>query len=340
MVSIGTQQGELRRSEHQVCPIVCSVPYLTSDMTLNVGGVNMPMIRPPNFGDITVDMPIDKITVVVGNQAKGKALERISLRTYLENIGLYTGNDKLTSLYRDRDAQLLASAQACILPLSDGQVSFHVALFNYQSEANDPAVLTLVSSSTGTSCQVVDRNTTALYFNDAGNAVDFVAKRVSDDRVERNATTPVGATLTDEEKSRNSIMVIQVPLVTKPRPRRNNAMYMMECCSVAKSCDTRSASTRGMEDAMISKGTVVKGKYEGTRDLKLERDDRFPIRVTIQFYKVTDTAEVRDADLEQIALRHQTIYSHGSSQSSLVTATTNRPTETTGVQQVPAFPLY
>lgn len=41
-----------------------------SDMTLTVGNENLPVIRMPNFSDVTADLPIDKFFVTVGNEVK------------------------------------------------------------------------------------------------------------------------------------------------------------------------------------------------------------------------------------------------------------------------------
>src|SRR5690242_13726401 len=54
-----------------------------SDMTLRVArsGLNMNVIRPPNFTDKTTDRKIKEFNVVVGNE-DGSDLRRISLEAY------------------------------------------------------------------------------------------------------------------------------------------------------------------------------------------------------------------------------------------------------------------
>ena len=137
-----------------------------SDLTLNVDGTNMPLMRKPNYADVTSDQDISKFTVLVGNESNSFKTQ-VTLKEYLESIAKYTGNSKLKSMYLPRDEKILTSAQACILPLSDGEVKFNVKLYNYQSY-DEPAVLILVCSSEGTSAQIVKGRDCTLYFNKAG----------------------------------------------------------------------------------------------------------------------------------------------------------------------------
>ena len=300
-----------------------------SDMTLQVDDERMPVIRAPNFSDKTVDVSIDKFNVTVGNE-NGSGLKRIPLKEYLENIGKYTSSN-VPNMYRPRDASVLVSGQACILPLSDGKVSFNVALYNYQSEREDPAVLTIMATEQGTSAQVLDNETTGLYFNDNGKAVDMVAKRLADDRAARGVTAqgPMSA----EEQAKNVVYVFQVPLKTKPRAPRAYASLCsyggnLECCAMSFDRGVALGAPRGMDDAILEKGTDVKGPFEGTRGLALERDDRFPIRATIQFYRVTDSTFIPNEPLEQFQKQLECVYSKGANEGSLVTEPNKgRPTE-------------
>jgi len=57
-----------------------------------------------------------------------------------------------------------------------------VHLFNYQSSSDDPAVLVVVASAKGSSAQAIYGGTTALYFNNAGKAVNYIAERLKDER--------------------------------------------------------------------------------------------------------------------------------------------------------------
>ncbi len=52
-------------------------------MTLMVEGNALPVIRHPNFEDLTRDVPMEKISLVVGNEIPGGKLYTITLREYL-----------------------------------------------------------------------------------------------------------------------------------------------------------------------------------------------------------------------------------------------------------------
>lgn len=88
----------------------------------------------------------------------------------------------------------------------------------------------------------------------------------------------------------------------------------------------------GMEDAMLSVGDD-KGVFTGTKGsagkpLKLVRDPDYPIRCTLQFYKLTDTAQVADAVFQAMAAKIDAVYKTGLAVGSLVTAgQTGRATE-------------
>ena len=58
----------------------------------------------------------------------------------------------MSLLAENRDSHVLVSAQACFLPIPpDGIAEFNPVLFNYQSYAGDPAVLTILATREGTS---------------------------------------------------------------------------------------------------------------------------------------------------------------------------------------------
>ena len=316
-----------------------------SDVTLCTADTAMPIIRSPNFQDTTVDMPIDKINLIVGNEVKLEAgeeesLGRTSLKEFLENIDVYTGNDKLKSLYRPRDASVVVSPQACVLPLTDGQVSFNARIFSYQSRKDDPAVLVIMGTNQGTSTQVV-HGTTNLYFNEHGKSVDFLARRLVDDRKKRGVETQ--GEITTEEKNRNVIYIIQVPLKTKAPPSKGFGIMTLSCLpmammggpallsvqeSVPLSVPGSRSATRGADWAMLEKSTEVKGDYPGTRGLELERDDRFPIRLTVQIYTVTDESNLAPQVMKQIAERLEAVKTQGVNEGSLVVdGKKGRPTE-------------
>lgn len=327
-----------------------------SDMTLNVNGLNMPLIRKPNFADITSDQDITKFSLVVGNENENESDKRlVTLKDYLSNIGMYLGNSNAKNMYLERDSKILTSAQACVLPLHDGEVEFNVKLYNYQSSL-EPAVLVIVSSSEGTSSQIVTGRSCTLYFNKNGTNANFIAERLTDDRVRRGVA--VEGAMTNEEKQRNALLIFQIPLKVKRTQRehtyqdfgsftfggskvgnftfgdynegcssneclsfgvssvqgsKRNATYDLQALppnpktvtspfmnSTISDMSMRRKANRGFEDAVIKTSDGF-GKFVGTEDKVLERDERFPIRCTIQYYKVTDTTDINEHLISHIA---------------------------------------
>ena len=90
-----------------------------------------------------------------------------------------------------------------------------MALFNYQSKKADPAVLVIVSTSKGTSAQIIEGNEQKLLFNNYGRKADFIGQRLTDNRIERNVS--IHGAMTKQEKQDNCIVIIQIPLKQKPK---------------------------------------------------------------------------------------------------------------------------
>ncbi|MCH7727551.1 MAG: hypothetical protein IH991_13860, partial [Planctomycetes bacterium] len=122
----------------------------------------MPVIRYPNFSDLSGDIAPDEFFLLVGNE-KEQPLEKTTLRELLGNLRAYLTDasswkgDRTSLLADERDSHVLVSAQACFLPIpKDGIAEFNPVLFNYQSRAGDPAVLTILATREGTSITVID----------------------------------------------------------------------------------------------------------------------------------------------------------------------------------------
>ena len=324
-----------------------------SDLTLQVRYTEqgdrkaalLPVIRFPNFSDRTGDVRADKFFLRVGNQAQGDRLETVALRDVLANVKRYLsdpgsvlGSGNLTAA---RDSHYLVSAQAVFLPIpSQGKAEFTPVLFNYQSFPGSPAVLTLLVSRQGTSTTIVDNRQNQaspvqswgqeLYFNERGKRAPFSAERKTDVKARIEAQ---GGPRTEDDQSAlakgaDSLFIIQVPLRQKA-PRRS-APVMMGSASGAGAMAEESAPAAApapamkaaaprsdVEQAVLGHGRV-EGKFEEGRGLRLERDDRFPVRVTIQFYKATSNGVVSTADLDAIATSIGNVYEHADYVGSLV----------------------
>lgn len=308
--------------------------------------IKMPVIRKPNFADVTADRPIENFTVTVGNESNSE-LKTISFKDFCENIQKYTNNPNIKAMLTERDTQILSSSQACILPLHDGEVEFCVSLYNYQSYLDDPAVLVIMSSSQGTSVQIAN-GSQQLYLNQGGTAYSLKAKRLSDDRKERGV--PLDGPMTVDEKNRNALFIYQIPLKQKPKPvityftdkpvityfagkpvpvPASSAGFYDDyglCLETCAPKQTVKRNVRGFDKAVISKG-CPKGKFDGTKDLVLERDERFPIRCTIQYYNVTDEPTVSETQIKEISELISKVYDTATDTGSLVFSTSKRITE-------------
>merc|ERR1712137_875137 len=133
------------------------------------------------------------IPLNVGNE-KGENLKQISLHEYLANVQKYLhypNRDCRSLLAPSRDSHVIMSSQACFLPVEEGKdTKFNVCLHNYQSYPNNPAVLVIIASSSGTSAQIVDQSSQTLYFNKNGEKASFVAQRLKDQRREIGEYAP------------------------------------------------------------------------------------------------------------------------------------------------------
>jgi hypothetical protein len=85
-----------------------------------------------------------------------------------------------------------------------------------------------------------------------------------------------------------------------------------------------------VEIAVIGHGKD-EGPFIEMNNLDIERDHRFPVRVTVQFYKATSNGVVTDQDLREIKEQIDKVYAQGDYVGSLVTeGHTGRPTEYDG----------
>ena len=311
-----------------------------SDMTIGVrdsrGDLHpMPVLRFDNFNDVTADIQSDRFWLLAGNE-RGSDLEAIRLDQMLQNLRgfLHTPTSwdgRERSVWDERDEHVLVSAQACLLPVpADGEATFTPVIYNYQSYPGDPAVMTIVATREGTSITVVENEggymSQPLFFNHDGERAPFVAERLSD--YTANGNNPVTTTTPQEQSVQqgmsNVVLVIQVPLKQK-HPQRSYFAFdgdMEEMPMMAKEEDSR-----GMEQAVIGHG-AVEGPFSELNNLRVERDDRFPVRVTVQFYQATDSGTLTDADAARLRAQIDRVYSDASFVGSLVTeGHTGRPTE-------------
>ncbi len=316
----------------------------------------MPVIRYPNFTDKTGDIKLNKLFIRVGNQRKGGRLETIPLKRFLAHPTRYMslprkGRIKGGSLLARRDSHVLVSAQAAFLPIPRrGKAKFYPVIFNYQSRRGHPAVLTLLVTRQGTSMTVIDnsRDTVGprswgqrLFFNKGGQRAPLQAERLSDAKA--RGTTQNGESASSLGKDANLLMLIQIPLKVPPRPRRSYMLYGMGGGGAPSAAPMKSVRRRAhvggrstVEAAVLGHGKV-EGPYTELAGLTIERDPRFPIRVTVQFYQATSNGVVSAADVARLHTQIANVYEKADYVGSLVVpeTKTRRVTEWTGISRPP-----
>lgn len=324
-----------------------------SDMTLQVRHPDrpnqrnlLPVIRHPNFTDKTGDVPLDLINIKVGNE-KGEALQVITLKEYLNNLSKYLSypekfHEENQPLVTEKDSHVLVSAQACFLPIHpQSKCSFNPVLYNYQSRDSNPAVLAILVSTEGTSATIVDNTHDQanwgqnLYFNNNGQKTCLTGERLSDYKEAQAQEIAAQKGLSLEEAREqvtvsqdvNMVMVIQVPLKHK-EPEYAVATFSVSDDDDDVFTDLSTLLGRGysdMEDAVIGHGED-EGEHLELGGYKLERDDRYPLRVTVQFYKATSNGIVDDQDLDHIRQCIDAAYASADYIGSLVVGTLEKGT--------------
>lgn len=333
-----------------------------SDMTIQVGAQNqesgefevtcMPVIRYPNFSDLTCDIDPRFFTLLVGNH-KGQPLRRVSLyeflaepTRYLTNPNSWLGRNK--TLLAARDTHVLVSAQACFLPVpSRGMATFNPVIFNYQSYSGDPAVLTILATREGTSVTVIDNKRDAfstgsvwgqrLFHNADGHRASLTGQRLSD-FIADSGGNPRADASDPRYAGVNMVLLIQVPLKQKRPMRYTDSGPAGGGGVVGATAAEAKAMDRGgsdVETAVIGHGEI-EGPFTEIDNLAIERDPNFPIRVTVQFYKATSNGVVSEQDVRSIREQIDRVYSMADYVGSLVTSGyTGRPTEYVGMKVQP-----
>jgi hypothetical protein len=289
----------------------------------------MPVIRYPNFHDLSADIDPDRFFLLAGNE-RGEEPAPVTLRDYVDHLRYYLhdpdswkGDEE--GLLCDRDSLVLVSAQAVFLPIpQSGSATFNPVLFNYQSYEGDPAVLTILATREGTSVTVIDNTRDPvpgtyswgqrLFFNQNGQRASLTGERISDFMAaggdDSQQVSAAG------EEGLNMVMLIQIPLKQR-NPR--STMFDDVVCSEAAAPLAGAAQSResNVEAAVIGHGEL-EGPFTEVDNLPIERDPNFPIRVTVQFYKATDNGVVSEDDVREIHEQIQRVYDDAEYVGSLV----------------------
>lgn len=323
----------------------------------------MPVIRFPNFVDRTGDVPADRFFVRVGNEQRNGALRSVPLTDVLKNLKAFASRpDSILgdgNLLAPRDSHFLVSAQAVFLPIpKSGKAEFNPVLFNYQSAPGSPAVLTILVTRQGSSAQVIENkgeDVTAagwgqeLYFNNNGQRAAFTAERKSD--VEQRIEAQGGPRNDDErsalQKGADVLFLVQVPLKhhnlgrfggslpSQPMGKGAGGGAIPSAAPKAAAAESAAMPNKksDVEQAVLGHGPNV-GPFNEGHHLRFERDPKFPIRITVQFYKATSNGVVSDVDLDSISRSIGSVYEHAEFVGSLVLPDGD-PRRPTAWQKVP-----
>jgi hypothetical protein len=312
----------------------------------------MPVLRFPNFADRTADVRLDRIWLRVGNERAGGAEKVISLRDFLAEPGRWLsapgdGRIRSGSLLAPRDTHALVSAQAAFLPVPrQGRATFHPVIFNYQSTERNPAVLTILVTRQGASLTIVDnaRDTPSggaswgqrLFFNAGGERAPLTAERISD--VLERGVTMNGDAAASLGSDANLLLLVQVPLRHREPPRRAMAYGAVEAPAAAAAGAGTKREASDLEVAVLGHGPL-EGPFTELAGLEVERDPRFPVRVTVQFYQATATGRIGDAEVAHLAKLVSSVYEKGDLVGSLVVpgpGDPRRPTAWDGASPPPS----
>lgn len=334
-----------------------NISDVTIEVEMSSGGRRrtalMPVIRAENFTDVTGDVPLDQFRIPVGNQAPGwkvgDPLATVSLRELLADPARYLtlpdkGRIKGGTLLAKRDRHALVSAQATFLPVpAEGEATFWPVIFNYQSTKKNPAVLTLLVTRQGTSATIIDNARDSLgaeswgqrlFFNAGGQRAPLTAERLS--AVQKNGVTSNGEAAASLGADANLLMLVQIPLKYRQTrvAKAASGGYLEDLGSLGMggvATPAPSSPHRGRPDveaAVLGHGPEL-GPYTELDGLTIERDPRFPIRVTVQFYQATSNGVLSAAVVKSLANQIARVYKNADYVGSLVVPTPAAPARPT-----------
>jgi hypothetical protein len=129
------------------------------------------------------------------------------------------------------------------------------------------------------------------------------------------------------------VLLIQVPLKQKQPLTYEDELLEGAVMAAAEPAPAKESD---VEAAVIGHGSI-EGSFTEIDNLAIERDERFPIWVTVQFYQATNNGVVSPADMEIIASQLKRVYSDAQFVGSLVVdGLSQRVTEYDGPKDEPA----
>src|SRR5262249_4577515 len=134
-----------------------------------------------------------------------------------------------------------------------------------------------------------------LYFNNKGQKACLTGQRLSDYKDASADPSKPESPEAAGQSGLNMVLLIQVPLKQKqPMTFGTEAGCQPLCC-----CEPAQKRWSDVEIAVIGHGQD-EGPFVELDNLDIERDHRFPVRVTVQFYKATSNGVVTEQDIREI----------------------------------------
>jgi len=186
-------------------------------------------------------------------------------------------------------------------------------------------VLTILVTRQGVSMTVIDNARDSagagwgqrLFHNVNGERAPLTAERISD--VLEKGVTANGESAASLGEDANLLMLVQVPLRQRERPRRAMALGQAapSAAPMAAGALAKEEAESDLEVAVLGHGEL-QGPFTELAGLEVERDPRFPVRVTVQFYQATASGKVTGRELEHLAALVEKVYAKGDFVGSLV----------------------
>ncbi|MGQ9896645.1 MAG: hypothetical protein ACUVR8_03655 [Acidobacteriota bacterium] len=174
-----------------------------------------------------------------------------------------------------------------------------------------------------------------LFFNANGQRASLTGERESNFVAkggDKTSPTPAEPDRSRDDANLNMVLLIQVPL--KQRLPLSRSEGLTAAPKTYKPEESKALNISDIENAVIGHGDL-EGPFTEIDNLPIERDERFPVRITVQFYKATSNGIATEADIAAIKANIEQIYARSEDVGSLVTGgDTGRVTEYEGVKKV------
>ena len=176
--------------------------------------------------------------------------------------------------------------------------------------------------------------------NKNGQRAPFTATRLSTFK-DRKGDAITSAKDATEDGGSDVVLIIQVPLKTRPFARGSFAApKSLQGLAVSPpAARVADGHLSDVETAVIGHGKT-EGRFDEINGLNIERDSRFPIRITAQFYKATSNGIVSASDVAELRQQIDRVYERLIVGSLVIDTSNSRPTSWTDLQNVSSASLW